>query len=86
MDTGASSNVVQVNDSLTITHASMSGNPRQNGLAAGKTIRITESVVAGHGVDLAARRLRAVNVSCDHSRRFGADGLVIGTWQVCAND
>jgi len=55
LDTGATSNVLQVNGSLTIVHASMSGNPGQYGIAAGETIRIGDAVVTGHGVDLAAR-------------------------------
>jgi hypothetical protein len=84
-DTGPSANVIQVSRSIKLTGASMSGSPGQVGILAG-SIRVADSVVTGHGVDLASRSLRVLNVSCDQSRRFGRDGLVIGTLGVCAND
>ena len=84
-DTGPSATVVQVSHSITMRFASMSGSPGQLGVVA-RSIKIRDSVVTGHGIDLASRGLRALDVACDRSRRFGEDGLVIGTFGVCTND
>ena len=63
----------------------MTGDPSLAGIAAG-SIRIYDSAVTGHAFDLGSRSLRAINTSCDHSTRFGRDGLQIGTFGVCAAD
>lgn len=83
-DTGPSANVLQVGRSIRLRNASMSG-PGQAGIFATR-IRLENSVVTGHDVDLASRLLRITNVSCERSLRFAKDGLGIGTWGVCAND
>jgi len=84
-DTGASATVLQVSGKIKVSNATMSGSPGQVAILA-SSIRITNSTVHGHGLDLASRSLRTLNVTCDHSRRFGRDGLVVGTWGVCADD
>lgn len=84
-DTGDSATVLQVSGSLVVRDAVMSGGPGQVGVYA-RSIRITNAVVTGHGIDLASRSLRPVGVTCDRSRRFGKDGFVVGSWGVCAND
>jgi hypothetical protein len=84
-DTGPSATVVQVRGALVLRNASMSGSPGQVGILA-TSIRVTNGVVTGHGVDLASRSLRVVDVSCDQSRRFDKDGFAMGTWGICAND
>jgi hypothetical protein len=84
-NTTDSANVIQVARSIKVTDASMTGSPAQVGIAA-KGIRVLNGVFSGHGIDLASRSLRAINVTCGQSRRFGRDGLVIGTWSICTND
>jgi hypothetical protein len=84
-DTGESATVLQVSGKMKVSNATMSGSPGQVAIFA-SGVRITNSDVHGHGIDLAARSLRVQNVTCDHSRRFGKDGFVIGNWGVCAGD
>jgi hypothetical protein len=84
-DTGASATVLQVSAKIKVNNATMTGSPGQVAILA-SGIRISNSGVTGHGIDLASRSLRILNVTCDHSRRFGKDGSVIGNWGVCASD
>ena len=83
--TVGAANVIQVTRSVDVRNASMSGGAGQIGIVA-RRIRIRDSVVTGHDVDLASRGLRGSNVSCGKSRRFGQGGFGIGSWEICAND
>jgi hypothetical protein len=78
-------NVIQVAGSITLRGAFVTGDPSLSGVIA-KSIRIYDSSVTGHGFDLGSRSLRAIDTTCDLSRRFDRDGFVIGAFGVCAND
>jgi hypothetical protein len=78
-------NVFQVAGTITLRGASVAGDPSLAGIIA-KSIRIYDSAVTGHGFDLGSRSLRAINTSCDVSKRFDREGFLIGSGGVCAGD